>query len=176
MPSPNTPEFHALLLTAEENYAHARDHEMLRAQITTILVSAAFVLIGLGLDKLEGTKLVFIALVVILIGALNLWIVCIHNNRFDRHVSIAREAKKQIADVTVQAGVAKRHSLALAWSLVACLPIIAGVTLLATCRLASQPSSSTGPCVVCECVHNGSRAPSAEIGKAASAAGSVSAP
>jgi hypothetical protein len=40
-----------LLAVAQENYEHARDHENLRAQVTATLVAAAFVLIGLSLDR-----------------------------------------------------------------------------------------------------------------------------
>lgn len=120
----------ALVLTAEENYAHARDHEYLRAQVTAILVAASFVLIGLALDKgIGGAKLIYVAIIAILIGVLNVFVVVIHNNRFDRHVSIARNAKEQIANVTVGTDVSKYLSLSTAWLLVASLPIFSGLGL-----------------------------------------------
>jgi hypothetical protein len=54
-------ELQVFMLAAEENYAHARDHESLRAQVTATLVAAAFVLIGLAIDKgVVGPKLVFV--------------------------------------------------------------------------------------------------------------------
>ncbi len=123
-------ELQVLMLAAEENYAHARDHENLRAQVTATLVAAAFVLIGLAIDKvLVGPKLVFVAGSAILIGLLNLMIVRIHNNRFDRHVSIARNARQRIAEVNIESDVPKKMSLSRAWQVVASLPIGAGIGL-----------------------------------------------
>jgi hypothetical protein len=123
-------ELDALRLTAEENYAHARDHESLRAQVTSMLVAAAFVLIGLAIDNVEGVKRYYVAALVILIGVLNLLVIYIHDNRFDRHVSIARNAKSKISRVEVVADVPKKLSLSAAWQLVASLPIAAGIGLL----------------------------------------------
>jgi len=121
----------ALILTVEENYAHARDHEHLRAQVTAILVAAAFVLIGLTIDtQLSGIRITYVAVMAILIGVLNVIVVLIHNNRFNRHVAIARYAKQQIATVEVDTDVPKFLSLAIAWVVVASLPIVAGIGLL----------------------------------------------
>ena len=62
-----------LTLTAEENYAHARDHEYLRAQITSILVAASFLLIGPVLGKdFSHHQLIFVILIVFVVSALNL--------------------------------------------------------------------------------------------------------
>jgi len=125
-------ELEALLLTAEENYAHARDHEHLRAQVTATLVAAAFVLVGLALDKgVVGAKLVYVAVLAILIGVLNILVVVIHNNRFERHVSIARNAKRKVTTLEVGTDIPKRFSLSATWLVVASLPAVAGVGLLA---------------------------------------------
>jgi hypothetical protein len=124
-------ELQVLMLAAEENYAHARDHESLRAQVTATLVAAAFVLIGLAIDKgVVGPKLVFVAGSAVLIGILNLMIVRIHNNRFDFHVSIARNARQRIAEVKIESDIPKKMSLSAAWQVVAALPIAAGIGLL----------------------------------------------
>ena len=97
---PEDNKIHAWTITAEENYAHARDREHLRAQITAILVAAAFVLIGLTLDK-DGSSstCVYVAFSAMLIGSLNIYLVKIHNNRLERHVEIARNAKSKISDL-----------------------------------------------------------------------------
>lgn len=124
-------ELAALQMIAEENYAHARDHENLRAQVTAILVAAAFVLVGLALDKgAIGVKLIFAAIFAILIGVLNIVLVFIHNNRFDMHVSVAENARKKIADLHAPREVKKKWSLYKAWLVVASLPILAGLGLL----------------------------------------------
>jgi len=134
----------ALLLTAEENYAHARDHENLRAQVTATLVAAAFILVGLAIDKgAVGSKLIYVSVLSILIGTLNVVVVAIHNNRFERHVSIARAAKRKISTVEVGTDVKKLLSLSLAWIVVACLPIIAGIGLLLLGSLPSVGASTT---------------------------------
>jgi positive regulator of sigma E activity len=120
-----------LVLTAEENYAHARDHEHLRAEVTAILVAAAFVLLGLALDKdLQGATLVYVSALVVIIGVLNVMLVVIHNNRFEWHVSIARAAKDQLGSVDAVSTVTKKLNLAAAWLVVASLPIVAGVWFL----------------------------------------------
>ena len=128
----------AWLLTAEENYAHARDHEHLRGQITAILVAAAFILIGLAVDKgSDRSTLIYVGISAVSIGALNVYLVLIHNNRFAMHVDIARNAKSKIAQLEEYIPkIRKRFSLGGAWCLVACLPIFAGVglTLLALNR------------------------------------------
>ena len=123
----------AWAITAEENYSHARDHEHLRAQITAILVAAAFVLIGLAIDKQSANStLVYIAISAIAIGIINVHLVRIHNNRFDRHVEIARNAKSQIATLKeYKPTLEKKFSLSAAWIIVASLPIIAGTGLIA---------------------------------------------
>ena len=120
-----------LILIAEENYAHARDHEHLRAQVTAILVAAAFVLIGLAIGKdLDRRELRYVAALSILIGLLNVVLVVIHNNRFDLHVSIARDARHRISAVEAETKISKRFSLSAAWQLVASLPVLAGLGLL----------------------------------------------
>ena len=79
---------------AQEHYAHARDHEHLRAQITTILVAGAFVFIGLGVEKdLEWWK---ILLPVFVLTMVNWRVVSMHNNRFKRHVEMGHYAMKQM--------------------------------------------------------------------------------
>jgi hypothetical protein len=126
-----TGETEVLLLTAEENYAHARDHEHLRAQVTSTLVAAAFVLVGLALNaNLSPAKLAYVAAMTLLIGILNVVVVIIHDNRAERHISIARCAKHQIANVTAEGKVRKLMNLSLVWRLIAGLPIIAAVGLL----------------------------------------------
>lgn len=123
-------ELEALIIIAEENYAHARDHEHLRAQVTSTLVGAAFILIGLGISKDGAGKVTFVAIFSILIGLLNVMLVFIHNNRFDRHVSIARNARRMIATVEAGTDLPRRLSLSTAWLMVASLPVFAGVVLL----------------------------------------------
>ena len=130
----NESEIQALIITAEENYAHARDHEHLRAQVTAILVSAAFVLIGLAIDKLEGLILYFVSALAIVIGLLNIRLIKLHTNRFDRHVDIARQAKAKLegqsAVTNITPSIEKIGSLENTWLLVATLPVIAGITLV----------------------------------------------
>ena len=121
----------ALILIAEENYAHARDHENLRAQVTATLVAASFVLIGLTLDKeLTGLRLTYVGLFSVLIGVLNVVLVLIHNNRFERHVSIARDARRKIYNVEAVTTIPKFLSLSRAWLTVASLPAWAGAALV----------------------------------------------
>jgi hypothetical protein len=120
-----------LRLIAEENYAHARDHEQLRAQLTSTLVAAAFVLIGLVVgNQVHGPASIYASALVMLLGLLNIALVVIHNNRFDMHVSIARTARAQLHDVEIASGVQKRWSLSVAWLIVASFPVFAGIGLL----------------------------------------------
>lgn len=131
MTEPNQAKLEVLKLIAEENFAHARDHEMLRAQVTSTLVAAAFVAIGLAIDKnVTGQVLTFVGVGAIVIGLLNVIVVAVHNNRFDRHVSIARIARGQIDSVEVDTNIPKLLNLSYLWMLVACLPIFAGIGLL----------------------------------------------
>ncbi len=122
----------ALKIVAEENYAHARDHEQLRAQVTALLVAAAFVLIGLAIDKAtDPLTSRSVAGMALMIGILNVLVVVIHNNRFDRHVEIARHARREIYpldDFNPKRG--KLLSLSTAWIAVATLPIVGGFVLL----------------------------------------------
>lgn len=123
----------ALLLTAEENYAHARDHEHLRAQITSILVGASFVLLGLAVSgQIKPHAILFSSAISILIGILNVWLVILHNNRFDRHVDIARKAKHLLTgdeSLNLDSKIHKRGSISTTWTLVASLPILGGLCL-----------------------------------------------
>ncbi|MBB6520034.1 hypothetical protein [Pseudoteredinibacter isoporae] len=120
-----------LIITAEENYAHARDHEYLRAQITSILVAAAFVLIGLAIgNEISNEILIFISLLTISIGLINLWLNKLHTNRFKRHVEIARKAKTRIFFLRIPSKIKKSGNLYYSWQIVACLPIVGGISLL----------------------------------------------
>jgi hypothetical protein len=124
-------EMQVLALLAEEHYAHARDHEHLRAEVTTILVAAAFVLIGLAVDKSAcGARLYYVALLSVLIGVLNLCVAAVHESRFKRHVKAAREARSQIAIVDIRLEEDKFLDLGIAWLFVAALPIFAGPGLV----------------------------------------------
>lgn len=120
-----------LLLTAEENYAHARDHEHLRAQVTSILVAASFVLIGLALDNgAQANRLYFAAVAAIALSFLNIMVVVAHTNRFQRHVEIARSAKRQLQHhVVADATTPKMYSLSTLWVAIAASPGIAGLAL-----------------------------------------------
>ena len=145
----------ALVLTAEENYAHARDHENLRAQVTSMLVAAGFVLIGLSLDKsVTGPKLQFAAVLSVVLSIVNVILVVIHGNRFDLHVQRARNAKARLLLVKSEEpeskpddagpaekkskGVEKKGSLSFWWTFVACLPGIGGLFLLLIDTLAAN--------------------------------------
>jgi hypothetical protein len=73
-----------------EHYAHARDHESLRAQITSILCAAAFVLIGLSIDKNADSRVMIgVGIVAMALAALNYRLNEIHKGRFDAHVGVA---------------------------------------------------------------------------------------
>ena len=86
-----------LLLTAEENYGH----EHLRAQVTSILVAASFVLIGLALDKgAQVNRLYFAAVAAIALSILNTMVVVAHTYRFQRHVEIARSVREAAASTS----------------------------------------------------------------------------
>lgn len=126
-------QLEALKIVAEENYAHARDHEQLRAQVTALLVAAAFVLIGLAYAKdAEATTIRYAAGMAISIGVLNVGAVLIHNNRFDRHVQIARNARNLIFQLEdFKPSLEKRGSLSAVWVAIAALPIFGGCVLLA---------------------------------------------
>lgn len=130
-----------LTITAEENYAHARDHEHLRAQITAILVAASFVLVGLAIDKEPGSSAVtFMIIAVAVLSLTNVSLVFMHNNRFERHVDIARQAKDEILKLDGSTAPAeltfsfeperkKWGALAITWVFVAALPILACIGL-----------------------------------------------
>lgn len=87
-----------LLAYANEHYAHARDHEHLRSQVTAILSAASMVLVGLGLEKLDASspQIAVIGLIVIGLGALNLRLNFLHKNRFDAHVAAARASMEAL--------------------------------------------------------------------------------
>lgn len=126
-----TKDEQVLILIAEENYAHARDHEHLRAQITSILVAGSFVLIGLlGQDNIDQHLKIAGCVICIIMGVLNFLIVLMHNNRFERHVDIARQARKQISDVKIETQIQKIGSLDKTWLAVACLPAFFGIYFL----------------------------------------------
>jgi hypothetical protein len=73
-----------------EHYAHGRDHEHLRSEITTILCAAAFLLIGLVLEKSNnGIIIGAVGAAVFVLGMLNFAINRIHQNRFRAHVAVA---------------------------------------------------------------------------------------
>lgn len=121
----------ALNLIAQENYAHARDHEHLRAQITSILVAGSFVLTGLlGQDNIDLHLKVAGCIICILMGVLNFLIVLMHNNRFERHVDIARQARNQISEVKIETKIPKFGSLNTTWLVVASLPAFSGLAFL----------------------------------------------
>jgi hypothetical protein len=139
-----------LALYAEEHYAHARDHEYLLAEITAILTAAALVVIGLAMNNnLTGDFLNVTAILAIIIGLLNAWLIWLHNNRFKMHVSIAQQARWRMTmlalgedwkgrekpsedpcDIEPEADKKKRGSLAGSWIAVSFPPVIAGVYLL----------------------------------------------
>ena len=135
-------------LYAEEHYAHARDHEYLRAEITAILAAAAFVVIGFA-TNLTGELRSVAAVLAIVISLLNTWLIWLHNNRFDMHVSIAQQArwrmtmlalgedwkgrKRQSEDpceISPEAGKKKQGNLGFSWMAVSLLPSVAGAYLL----------------------------------------------
>lgn len=120
----------ALTILAEENYAHARDHEHLRGQVTSILVAASFVLIGTSIRDLSGPAAIVVAFLSISIGVLNIWVVLIHNNRFDNHVESARDARSQISDVGTTTKSEKLGSLSGVWLCIAGLPVLGGLGIL----------------------------------------------
>jgi hypothetical protein len=123
-------QLQAHALTAEENYAHARDHENLRAQVTSTLVAASFVVIGLALDKsADDKRLYFVAIVTILLSTLNVLVVLAHNNRFDRHVDIARLAKEKLGESDFDSPKGKLFSLSGLWIVVAASPGFAGIAI-----------------------------------------------
>ena len=124
-------ERQALVITADENYAHARDHEHLRAQVTSILVAASFVLVGLALDNLTAEKLIYMSCILILLGILNILLVFTHTNRFKMHVDVARQAKSRLAEVSITSGVSKKFSLTALWYVLASTPVVSGLGLLA---------------------------------------------
>lgn len=121
----------ALNLIAQENYAHARDHEHLRAQITSILVAGSFVLLGLlGQDNINQYLKITGCFDCILLGVLNFLIVLMHNNRFERHVDIARQARNQISEVKIDTKIQKFGSLNVTWFIVASIPTLLGLVFL----------------------------------------------
>lgn len=124
-------ERQALVITADENYAHARDHEHLRAQVTSILVAACFVLVGFALDKMTAENQIYMSCILILLGILNILLVFTHTNRFKMHVDIARQAKARLAEVSITSNVSKKISLTALWYILASTPIVSGLGLLA---------------------------------------------
>lgn len=140
-----------LALYAEENYAHGRDHEHLRAQVTAILTAAGFVTVGLALGQdaaMAAREYTMVAATAL--SALNLWLIALHTNRFDWHVAKAREARRRMTLIAVgdswaqhegqptidpcdiePKGKAKKWGcLATSWSLVALLPVASVAYLL----------------------------------------------
>jgi Tryptophan-associated transmembrane protein (Trp_oprn_chp) len=121
-----------------EHYAHARDHEALRAQITSILCAAAFVLIGLAISKdaPAGWVRAVVGIVVIALGGMNIWINWLHNNRFDAHVAAADKIledlgnKDQINAARSKFKQIKKGSLSATWYSVPILVCVAGVLLV----------------------------------------------
>ncbi len=124
-----------LTTITEEHYAHARDHEHLRAQITSILVAATFLLIGFAIEANVGSKAkVFISAAATVLSVINVLVVLMHNNRFKRHVDMGDDGMAKIlglveGDDSVslpETDRKKRGSLAATWVVVAALPMIAG--------------------------------------------------
>ena len=120
-----------LNLIAEENYAHARDHEHLRAQITSILLAGCFVLIGLlGQDSIDQYLKITGFIICTLMGVLNFLIVLMHNNRIERHIDVARQARNQISEVIIETKISKFGSLNQTWLVVALIPSLSGLIFL----------------------------------------------
>ncbi|WP_461427938.1 hypothetical protein [Gymnodinialimonas sp.] len=96
------PETRELLLaSANEHFAHGRDHEHLRGQITAIISGAAGVLLGLALDEGNRTDLflptcadrdpdfsiVYVSAIALCL--LNVRLIALHNRLFDAHTRTA---------------------------------------------------------------------------------------
>jgi len=117
--------------------------------VTAALVSASFVLLGLVLDQgVAGPKRIFTAVLIILIGVLNLAVVRLHYNRFDMHAAIARAARDMVAQVTIDGRTEKRGYRWLGWLVVAGLAVVAGIGLLVLEKLCSAsllPSCRRSP-------------------------------
>lgn len=130
-----------------EHYNHARTHESLRGQITSILCGAALAIIGFGLGKdASGIGMVGLGLGAFCLGLLNYRVNKLHNNRFDAHAATAgfvrnkleerllqnesqttittRQARKKFDEV-------KRGSLSRTWNYVSLVICIAALLLVA---------------------------------------------
>lgn len=115
----------ALNSIAQENYAHARDHEHLSKRITSILVAGSFVLLGLlGQDNINQHLKITGCFVCILLGVLNFLIVLMHNNRFEW------QARNQISEVKIDTKIQKFGSLNVSWLIVASIPTLLGLIFL----------------------------------------------
>lgn len=136
----------ALLAYAEENYAHARDHEHLRAQVTSILSAGSTVLFGFGLERLgtSSQTALLTGAVVAVLGLLNLRLNFLHNNRFEAHVAAANAALRGVegrsnegpdGEVNIQKcrdafDKIKRGSLSMTWNFLPLLMIVLGIIIV----------------------------------------------
>lgn len=128
-----------------EHYAHARDHEHLLAQITSILSAASSVLIGLAVDGFPHTLVLGgMGLLVVLISVLNLRLNWLHRNRADAHMEAAGAIRD---DFETRLWIAEKHNapstfrkkfddvktgrLTSTWNMVPLLFGVAGAALLA---------------------------------------------
>jgi hypothetical protein len=131
-----------LLAYMNEHYAHARDHEDLRGQITSILCAAAFVLIGFaGTGTGKPVVLLAAGLIAAALGLLNLQLNGLHESRFDSHTRVARAIRDDFERRLWVVGVAairpsearkefkKRGDLSATWDRVPMLVIASGVLL-----------------------------------------------
>lgn len=88
----------ALTIYATEHYGHARYHEYLRSQVTSILSASSIVLFGFAIEQLEKSPMIatFAGAVVLILGILNLVLNFLHSNRFRTHVSAAQAALRGV--------------------------------------------------------------------------------
>ncbi|MBO9408816.1 hypothetical protein J7399_15375 [Shimia sp. R9_1] len=160
----------ALLAYANEHYAHARDHEHLRSQVTAILSAGSIVLLSVAIDKFRTDSLLTIiaSIMVVLLGALNLRLNILHSNRFRAHVNAAQKALKGVEGtsdkdtITIAAcrsvfEEAKKGSLSSTWNLLPWLLMILGLCLAVyslgqtnACHSSAQVENNHPSGVICE--------------------------
>jgi len=130
-----------------EHYNHARNHESLRGQITSILCGVAFVIIGFGLGKdVGGIAIVGLGIAAFCLGLLNYQVNELHNNRFDAHAQAAgfirEELEKRLLQTEPQNSITtkqardefdklKKGSLSKTWNYVSLAICIAALLLVA---------------------------------------------
>jgi hypothetical protein len=139
------PSYDDLLMNyLNEHYAHARAHEVLRAQVVGFLTAAAIAVTGWAITQASDNPITIfsLGLGVVAIGVLSMRLTYLHTNRFDAHLNAARKIRGDLAqrltrtpgsvsidDARKAFADKKRGELSRTWYVVSAMIAVSGIAL-----------------------------------------------